>query len=137
MKGYHDLLIYVAPNGVTNIKEEIRAAAAVRQPKGKLADWKVDSVRAIEIAEQNGGQEYRKKNPQWDTARFEADKNAVMIATLGFSPYFDLSGGKGRDVGGSSNVVWVVKYPPIDLLIFVIDGTSGDVLLKVDGAKKT
>jgi len=127
MKGYHALFIRVGPNGVLETLEEYREEQVRLKPEGDPADWLVDSTRAIEIAESEGGRAHREANPTWDTARFEADRNAVMIATLEFTPYWDSA--SGIEHPGSKGIVWVIKYPPLDALLFVIDANTGEVLL--------
>ncbi|MHB0859148.1 MAG: hypothetical protein ACYC5M_16470 [Anaerolineae bacterium] len=127
-KGYHALFIRVGPNGVLETEEQAHEDQVRKRAQGDLSGWQVDSDQAIAIAEREGGSAYRAANPEWDTGRFEADRNAVLIATLEFSPYWDSASGK--DYAGSTGVVWIVKYPPLNALEFVIDAFTGEVLLK-------
>ena len=108
--------------------EETFASQVRKKPRGDLADWAIDSVQAVDIAETAGGRAYREANPQWDTARFEADRNAVMIATLETNPYWDSE--SGDEYPGSANLVWTITYPPLDALLFVIDASTGELLLE-------
>ncbi|MHB1296264.1 MAG: hypothetical protein ACYC4R_14880 [Anaerolineae bacterium] len=127
-KGYHALFIRVGPNGVLDTEEQIYEDQVRKRAQGDPSGWQVDSPQAIAIAEREGGSAYRAANPEWDTGRFEADRNAVLIATLEFSPYWDSA--SGQDYAGSTGVVWIVKYPPLNALVFVIDASTGEVLFK-------
>jgi hypothetical protein len=127
-EGFYALDIRVGPNGVLSSEETAYETLARKVPKGDPSAWKIDSTEAIQIAEREGGSAYRAVNPTWDTARFDADPNALMIANLEFYPYWDTDSGK--EYPGSQNVLWTVKYPPAGALVFVIDAATGEIVLK-------
>ncbi len=129
-QGYTALYLRVGPNGVLEAVEKPHEAQVRKQPIGVAAGWAIDSPEAIEIAEEAGGRAYREANPEWDTARFEADRNALLMATLHTRPYFEPD--SGEEYAGSDGLVWTVTYPPLRALLYVIDGTTGEVLLEQD-----
>jgi len=134
-EGYHELLLWVGPNGILKREETLKDKAAAVVAKGDVADWKVDSKEAIEIAEREGGKEYRQQNPRWDPGLFQSDENAVLTAHLEFVPYFDVTYTGGKEIPGAKSVVWTVKYPPADRYVYVIDAYNGTLLLKGDATK--
>ena len=134
-EGYHELLLWVGPNGILKREETLKDKAAAVVAKGAVADWKLDSTEAVEIAEREGGKEYRQQNPRWDPGLFQSDKNAVLTAHLEFVPYFDVTYTGGKEVPGAKSVVWTLKYPPAGRYVYVIDAYNGALLLKGDAKK--
>ena len=87
----------------------------------------------MQIAENEGGREIRQSDPKWDTARFESDQNAIILAELEFIPYLDVDvkakQSKSKEITRAKSV-WSIKYPPTSRNLFVIDGNNGLLLLK-------
>lgn len=105
IKGYHELLVRAGPNGVLDSQEKLFDQQAYPKPSGVASAWKVDSTRAIEIAENAGGKAYRQKNPEWDTGRFESNKNAAIVARMEFTSYMNATVLKGKEIRGSQGAI--------------------------------
>jgi hypothetical protein len=82
--------------------------------QGAAEDWIIDSLQAVEIAEQNGGQQARARNL------------SMIIASL-----FLVRPANGP--AASKNVTWLISYQdldtfPVEAFSVFIDGTTGQLI---------